>query len=255
MLAVYVPLYFGIILLSGLIAKNFGREFHAMSYWLGLLFLPVSVLAETLAFVIRVENTLFGFLQILLILSISNVALVTSTLHIIIYGERASLRENIRLTDDFFGKQKKIWKDELDGFPNLNNILDNLDDGRFVASLFDRGSFNLAVLWSCNLMEKIIDTAAEGIISKNPPRRPLFKKEDGGPQRYPLQLRNLGYEPRPEAGSKNEQIDIETLWHKIRNDVAHRNYKPTFHETYGALRILVSFTEEMPRVLQAWKTS
>ena len=253
MLWIYVPVYFGIILLSALAAKNSGREFHAMDYWLGLLFLLASVLAETFAFTAQVENTLFGFFQKLLMLSISNLALVVSILNIAVSGQRVSLRESVGLTDDFFGKQNKIWKDKLAGLPNLDKICDGLVDARFVAGLFDRGSFNLTVLWSCIVMEKIIDATADGIISKDPEKAVLFKTEDGRSQNYPRQLKNLGYESCRENGDKKKSLDVDTLWNVLRNKVAHRNYTPTFHETYGALRILVSFMKEMPKTLEAWR--
>lgn len=250
-LAFFAPFVFVLILVCALGAKNVSREFRPIGYYLGLLFLIASLLAETSAFLIRVENSLYGAFQILLVFSISIAAFVISTTHIAVWGQRVSLRESARLTDDFFKKKKEKWKNELAGFPNLNNILEGLDNGRFVADLFDSGSFNLVVLWSCNVMEKIIDAAAEGIISKEPPKRRLFKKEDGSSERYPLQLKNLGYDTDPENRNRDDQISIEALWHKIRNDVAHRNYRPTFFETYGALTILVSFMERMPKTLQS----
>lgn len=253
MLSFYVAVFLGLILFSALGAKNFAKEFHCIGYHLGLLFLFASVLAETATFLLHVENSLYGVFQILVVFCISTVAFVISTMHITVWGQRASLRVSAGLTNGFFRKQKKIWEHELGKFPNFNNILENLDDGQFVAGLFDRGSFNLVILWSCNVMEKIIDATVEGIISKDPTKRPVFKKEDGSRQRYPLQLKNLGYEIGSESENKGDQVSIEALWHKIRNDVAHRNIRPTFHETYGALTILVSFMEKMPKTLQAWK--
>jgi hypothetical protein len=151
------------------------------------------------------------------------------------------------------GKQKKVWEKKLADLPNLENILISIDSGRFVATLFDRGSFNLAVLWSCNLMEQIVDAVVAEIISRNPQRMEFFKKEDSGPVGYPKQLRNLGFKPSIEKNRKDEQITTEALWHKIRNDIAHRNYKPTFQQTSGTICILVSFMEEMPEILEAWK--
>jgi hypothetical protein len=102
-------------------------------------------------------------------------------------------------------------------------------------------------------MEKIIDAAADGIIQKDSLKRPLFKKEKGGPQRYPSQLRNLNYIQRQEMGRRNEQMNIDDLWDKVRNPIAHHNIKPTFDQTFGALIIFVSFIQEFPKTLQAWK--
>jgi hypothetical protein len=253
MLVVYVPTAFGLILISALGAKNFSKEFHCIGYHLGLLFLFTSVLAETSTFLLHVENSLYGAFQIIVVFSISTIAFVISTVHITVWGQRVSLRDSVGLTDDFFSKQKKIWKDELNGFPNSKKIIDSLDDGRFVASLFDSGFFNLTVLWSCNVMEKIIDAAADGIISKNPKKADLFKTKDGRSQNYPRQLKNLGYKYCQENDNESKSLDVDTLWNVLRNKIAHRNYKPTFHETYGTLRILVLFMKEMPRILQAWK--
>ena len=253
MLLNYVPLFIMLILISGLGSKNFGREVHNIGYFRGFVFLLASVLASTLAFTLRLENTWYGLFQFTLIFAISNFALVIAIVEVTIWGQRVSLRNSIGLTDEFFGKQKKVWKRELDGCPNSEEIVSGLDGGRYIASLFDRGSFNLAVLWSCNVMEKIIDAAADGIIQKDPLKRPLFKKEKGGSQRYPLQLRNLNYIHRQEMGRRNEQMSIDDLWDKVRNPIAHHNIKPTFDQTYVALIILVSFIQEFPKTLQAWK--
>jgi len=253
MLYIYIPLFIMLILTSGLGSKNFRREVHNMGYFRGFLFLLASVLASTLPFTLRLENTWYGLYQFHLTFAISNLTLVIAIVEVTIWGQRVSLRKNMRLNDDFFEKQKKVWEKNLEGFPNFKKIISNIDDGRFVAALFDRGSFNLVVLWSCNVMEKITDAVAEGITSKNPKNVTLFEKEDGRRERYPEQLKNLGYKLNAKDGNDTKQMTLEFLWHELRNDVAHRNYKPTFEETSGALNILVNFMEKMPETLQAWK--
>jgi len=253
MLLTYLPLFFVLILISGSASKNFFFEVPNMGYYRGFLFLIASALASTCPFIIRFENNWYGLSQLLLTFTISNLALTIAIVEVTIWGQRVSLREKIRLNDNFFRQQKKIWKKALEGFPNSEKIISSLYDSRFVAGFFDRGSFNLAVLWSCNVMETVTDAAAEGIISKNPQRKVLFKKEDNNRRGYPEQLENLGYKPHMEKCRKEEQIETKTLWHTIRRDIAHYNYKPTFQETYGAMSILVSFMKEMPDILQTWK--
>lgn len=154
----------------------------------------------------------------------------------------------------FFAKEKDRWKSEVGEFPNLDKILDSLDGGRFAAGLFDKGLFNLTILWSCNIMEEVVDAITEGIIIKSPEKKKLFRKESGSRLSYPLQLRSLGYE----FCQKNKnimQLNIDTLWHKVRNKIAHHNYKPTFDETNGTIVILTSFIKETPVILQKWKSS
>ncbi|MBX5328604.1 MAG: hypothetical protein QHH18_07500 [Candidatus Bathyarchaeota archaeon] len=152
------------------------------------------------------------------------------------------------MTDNFFIRQKEIWKNELKEFQNADKIIECLDDGRFIASLFDEGLFNLTILWSCNIMEKVIDAIVNEIIARNPEKRGLFRTEEGRPRNYPRQLENLGYK----YSAVNKLFDVDTLWNKIRNNIAHHNYKPTFDETYETLNILVSFTREMPKMLKSW---
>lgn len=67
---------------------------------------------------------------------------------------------------------------------------------------------------------------------------------------YPDRLRNLGYE----YSAEDKLFGVDILWNKIRNKIAHHNYKPTFDETYEALKILVSFTHTMPSILKTWLT-
>ena len=132
----------------------------------------------------------------------------------------------------------------------MEKITRAVEDSQFVATLFDRGSFNLAVLWSCNTMEQIIDTASKEIILRDSRKKELFRKEDNERLGYPRQFRNLGFKPHLEENRKEEQITLEVLWHEIRRDVAHYNYRPTFPQTCGAIHIFVDFIKEMPAILQ-----
>jgi hypothetical protein len=161
MLPFYVLLFIALVLTSGLASKNYvqTREVPNMGYFRGFLFLIASVLAAVTPFLFRFPQNLNGLFQFLLTFSISAVALIVAIVEVTVYGQRVSLRKSIQLDEDFFKKQKKIWEEKLEGFPNLEKMLDCVYNGRIVVSLFDRGSFNLAVLWSCNVMEEIIDTA------------------------------------------------------------------------------------------------
>ncbi len=186
-------------------------------------------------------------------MAVTDTALLLAILQITVLGQRVSLRRSVPLTDDFFKKQKEEWRNNLQGFPNLDEILRSLDDGQYIAGLFEKGSFNLAVLWSCSTIEKIIDSTADGIISITPEKTSLFRKQNGLPQHYPSQLKILGYSLKIEKQDNSEQMNIFTLW-ELRNKIAHDNYKPTFSETYCALTILVSVVHEFPKTLQSWKS-
>jgi len=255
MLLFYVPIFIALVLVSGLGSKNYEREIPNMGHFRGFLFLITSVLAAPLPFLLRFPNDLNGLFQFSLTFAISTLALTIAIIEVTVFGQRVSLRNKIGLTDDFFKNQKKVWKKNLEGFPNSEKIITCIEDGRFVATLFDRGSFNLTILWSCNIMEKTVDIVTEEIISEDLEKKTLPRKEDNRHLGYPKQLQNLGFKPNIKKNRKDEQITLEVLWHKIRNDIAHENYKPTFQEISGAISILVSFMKEMPGILQAWKSS
>ena len=244
-LIVYAVFYVGLILISGAFAKNVKREFHSMAWWLAYLLFLTSVLSLAFAIIAPFENTMLGFLKRLLIVVISEPAFLISIMTIAVYGQRASLRRNIGLNDRFFEEEKNRWKKEKTSFPNLNKILDSLNAGRFVISLFDKGLFNLTVLWSCNVMEKVTDAITEELINLNSSRREMFRKKSGFPLPYAQQLKNLGYSFHPRCRG---------LW-KIRNKIAHRNHKPTFEETNEALTILTLFARETPAILKKWLLS
>ena len=255
MLLFNVPMFFVLVLISSLGSKNFVREREVpnMGHFRAFLFLIVSALAIIFPFLVKFPNDMYGLFQFLLTFFISTLALSVAIVEVTVLGQRVSLRENIRLNDDFFKKQKKIWEKDLKGFPNSGRIIEKTDDGRFIPVFFDKGSFNLVVLWSCNVMEEIIDAAVDGIIQKDPTKKSTFKNERGGPQRYATQLKNLNYVHRQSAGRESEQMSIEDLWDKVRNQIAHHKYKPTFAQTFAALTIFIRFMEEFPKTLQSWK--
>lgn len=254
MVMIYLPFYSAVVVVSGFAAKNYRKEFHPMGWWSTLLLLFASVLSKM--FALTAPFSPIGFfsplLQSLFVLGISESAFVVSLISVVVIGHRASLRVHVGLDDKFFEREKKRWQSELDRFPNLDKILEGLDGGRYVASLFDSGFFNLTILWCCNVMEEVIDAIAEGIIVMTPEKKALFRTEKGRRCGYPLQLRNLGYKSHLKR-QKEKEFNVVTLWHKVRVKIAHRNYKPTFNETNETLKILISFMKEMPIILPNWK--
>ena len=244
-LIIYAVFYVGLVLISGAFAKNVKREFHSMAWWLAYLLFLTSVLSKAFAVIAPFENTMLGFLKRLLIVMISEPAFLISMMTIAVFGQRTSLRRNTGLNDNFFDEERNRWKKEVRGFPNLNKILDSLSGGRFVVGLFDKGLFNLTVLWSCNVIEEVTDAITEEIIILNSKRRKMFRKKSGFPLYYPQQLKNLGYSFHQRCHG---------LW-EIRNKIAHRNYKPTFEETNEALTILILFARETPANLKKWLLS
>jgi len=252
LLIIYVPSYVGVILVTAGFTKNIKAEIHPMPSWLAYLLLYTSALSKAFAFVATFPDVYFffpPFTQRLLILLISETALLASLVTIVVLGQRSSIRNSVGLDNKFFDKEKDRWKDEVKDFPNFDKILESLDGGRFAADLFDKGLFNLTILWSCNVMEEAIDAITDGIISENPDSKSKFRKKEGRRKPYPVQLKNLGYNSIVKH-QKNEEFDVYKLWNVVRNKIAHHNYKPTFNETKETLKILISFVKATPKILQ-----
>ena len=256
LLIIYIPPYIGLILITAIFTKNL-IEFHPMAPMLAYLLLFTSALSKAFAYVAPFPNVYFffpPFVQRLSVLFISEGALLASLITIVVLGQRISLRNSVGLSDKIFDKEKDRWKSEVEEFPNFDKILESLDGGRFVPGLFDKGFFNLTILWSCNVMEEVIDAIAEGVVNKNPEKKILFRNEKGFRLPYPSQMKNLGYEFCQKSQNK-VQLNVENLWQKVRNRIAHHNYRPTFDETNETLKILISFVIETPTILQKWSSS
>ena len=252
-LFVYVPLIFVFIIFSPITSKNILRENNTMSYGKNFVFLVSAFLASLTPSLINFENSIFGATQLLTITTITSIALPLSSIQMLTLGQRVSIREHLKFTDDLFKKQKESWKEKVASFPNYDEIIQNFDQGKYIPDLFDRGSFNLVILWSCIFMEKIIDASIEGIVSKNHEVESFFKRKNGSRKSYPVKLKNLTFGMNSNICNKKEGITSEFLWHSLRNDIAHRNTRPTFTETYATLCYLLTFIQEMPNVLQEWK--
>jgi len=251
LLIIYLPGYVGVILVTAGFTKNIKRENHPMPSWLAYLLLYTSALSKALSFVATFPDVYFffpPFLQRLTVLIISETALLASLITIVILGQRSSIRDSVGLDNKFFDKEKDRWKDEVEDFPNLDKILEGLDGGHFIADLFDKGFFNLTILWSCNVIEEVIDAITDGIISENPENKSKFRNKEGRRKPYPVQLKNLGYISIIKH-PKDEEFDVKKLWHEVRNKIAHHNYTPTFHETNETLKILISLVKATPQIL------
>ena len=111
MLFIYVPLFVMMTLFSGLAAKNYGSEMHNIGYYRGFLFLAASALASVTPFVlIKPLSSLNALFQYFLTFTIATVALI-AIVEVTVWGQRASLRRSMKLDQNFFKKQKKVWKE------------------------------------------------------------------------------------------------------------------------------------------------
>jgi hypothetical protein len=250
--AMYIFVFLSAIISSAIFSKNLSfskkpHEFQALNNWISYFFLVSSCLAFTFTFIVLYQKNALGILQFSLVYAVSTLTLIISIIEISVASQRYSVRRNLGLTQEALNKQMKIWKESLVDFPNHQELISSVDDCRYVITLFDRGSFNLAVLWLCNTMEQTIDAATKGIISENIQRRDVFRKE-GKPKAYSTQLETFGFKI-----NKSNEISIGTLWHEIRVNVAHHNFSPDFKQTCGAINILLAFVTEMPGILQAWR--
>lgn len=257
MLYAYIPLFVMLVFLSALWSKNlsFGREVPSMGHSRLFLFSLASVMASLAPFkVSQPADPLQATVQFLILYGISTLTLTVAIVEITIYGHRISLRESMELTVDSFKKQKKVWSEKLAGFPNSDNIVNCIDGAPAVTELFDHGSFGLALLWSCAVMEQTIDAVADGVISKEPSKREIFRHKNNFRKASLEQMENLGFCPDLSKSRDDEKITLKTLY-SVRNDFAHRNIRPTFQQTFGAMATLKSFIEKIPEILQGMKMS
>jgi len=237
--------YVVIVILTGLFSKNL-IIFHPMDLLFSWFFIITSIISLVFCFVAKFPEPPLGIFQMLLIMLIAIISFDFSSINIIVLSHRRSLREKFGLKDHFFENQKERWKTKLEGFPNHSKIIECLGQGRYIPVLFDRGYFNLTVLWCCSLIEEVVDEIADGILEKNPEKTSLFKRNDGRKLPYVKQLENLGYKP----SFKGKYL--RNLWEVwgIRNKVAHRNYQPSFVETADTVEFFICFVNEIPIVLE-----
>jgi hypothetical protein len=65
-------------------------------------------------------------------------------------------------------------------------------------------------------------------------------------------MENIYFCPDLSKNRRDEKITIKDLY-EARNDFTHRNIRPTFQQTFGAMATLKSFIEELPEILQKLK--
>jgi hypothetical protein len=231
---------------SGSLLDRLG--FQELGFLSAILLFAVSSFSKAFALFTPFEATYLGSTGRVLAGVISELAFLWALLSILVFAQRNSIRDSVGLRNKFFIEEKVRWAKELDGFPNLNNILDSVNEGQIVKDLFDRGLYSLTILWSCNVMEETVDEIATAIISENPKSEIRFKQNNKRIT-YPNQLKNLGYK----SYQAKKKPNVFTLW-ETRNQIAHRNRLPTYEETRNAMEIIVSFTREMPMILANWKS-
>ena len=185
MLYIHVPLFVTLLMVSGFGSKNMSprahkREIHSMGPIRVFLFTLISVMASVAPFIVsQPSDPWLAPAQYPLLYGISTLALTIAVVEITIYGQRISLRTSLGLTDDFFKNQKEIWAEKLADFPNSDNIVNCLDGVPAVTASFDHGSFGLALLLSFAVMEQTLDEVAEGVLSREPEKRGIFRHKKG----------------------------------------------------------------------------
>jgi hypothetical protein len=242
------------IAISSLCAKNFRRnEVQGIPQYIALLFFIISFLGFGFYLIYPYENSIIGVFESALLFGLSSLAIFVSAFIMGLRGQRVHLRSRIGLDDNFIGRQKELWTQQLQGFPNASNIIKELDSGKRIASLFDRGSFDLAILWSCSVMEGVINATIKEICKRDSDKRRLFRTPEGIPMSPHNKLAVFNYTHKYRPCRKKEEITTKTLWKELRNPIAHDTKAISFEETYGALMIFVSFLEEFPKTLIAWQ--
>jgi hypothetical protein len=251
MLYAYMPLFVILVILSAIWSKNMsGKEVHSMGHFRVFLFSLASVMASLAPFTVsKPSDPWLATSEFLLLYGISTLALTIAVVEITVYGQRISLRNSMKLDAEFFKKQKKTWAEKLTDFPNSDDIISRVDGAKAVPQLFDSGSFGLALLWSWAVMEQTLDAVAEGAISKEPATRKIFRHKNDFRKPYLEQMENLGFCPDLSKSRDDEKITLEEFY-SARNAFAHRNIRPTFQQTFGAMATLKSFVEEMPEILK-----
>ena len=108
----YAPLFVALVIVSGFGSKNMSshtRETWSMGRFRVFLFSVISVMSTAVPFTIRQpSDPWLATGQYLLLFSISAIALTLAVTEITVDGQRISLRNSMKLTEDFFKNQKKI---------------------------------------------------------------------------------------------------------------------------------------------------
>jgi len=233
----YLPFSLVFILITGAISKNNKRQFHLMNWKLSIIMLIGSAFSKGFALVAPFNNSVLGFFQRMFVLSLSELMLLFSLLSIIINSQRQSLRSHIGLDNGFF-------KNKISA---LNKKIDDSSIKEKISEIIDEGYFNVTVLWSCNLIEKLTDELIERIIHTNSSREKDFRNDDGKWLSYPKKINKLGFSYKGQI-IDDKEFSEKIMWHKIRNRIAHHNYLPSYIETEETLKMLIKFIQKIPHL-------
>jgi hypothetical protein len=253
----YIPYLFVtvfVVLISAFLSKNQNRkntEFLPMGYITIIASIFMSGISIYFSFIFRPENPLFSVIINTVIMVFAQAFMAYSLLNLFVIGSRSSVLYSIDVKTEIIKKSVEKWEKELN-IPNSTKIISHLEECKYLIDLFEKGFFNLTVVWSCNIIGNVMDDATEVIISECPEKLRLFriKKIDKigneflTTERYPVQLTNIGFNVQ----RNSKEFNLEMLWH-IRNDIAHRNSKPTFFQTIETLKVLMAFLDEGPKLL------
>jgi hypothetical protein len=252
---IYCVVLFFLVIISAFFSKNMlGKieEFNPIGSKSSLALVFLSSISIFFSFTFKQGDALNYMIIDGIVFASAQVTLTYGIVNIVVIGHRASVIDKMNLKNNFFKKAAERWKIEINDLPEIEKILENLNQGKYVTQFYERGSFDLVILWSCSMMSNIINSATEPIIAKFPEKKMLFRQlrvnkayeEFIDFERCPIQLSHLGLD------STNSKFNLQNIW-KVRNDIAHRNIKPTFSQTIETLEVLVTFTNDMPKLVKA----
>lgn len=229
------------------------EEFHPLGFKSCVAMIFLSSISIFFSFIFKQGEPLLYLVLDSITFVFAEIALTYSIVNIVVIGHRASIIDNIKIKEKYFAKAIEKWKLELSDFPQIEKIIENLNGGKYVTQFFERGSFDLVILWSCSIMSNIVNLTTEPIIAKFPEKEKLFRQTKVTRshetyidfERCPVQLSNLGFN-----SCRNNKFNLNDLW-ETRNNIAHRTIKPSFSETIETLKVLVAFTDDLPQLLKA----
>lgn len=154
-----------LMFLSGLSAQS--AKFHPMGNLPSVLFLCSSWCSLLLArILIGVSQYL---LQGIIVFSLGIIGLFMSFVSICVQSQRQSKLLSMRFDKGFLDEMEKNWRERLKGHPaECEKIASDIRMAKHVLKFFEDGLFNIAVLWSCNIVEEIVDVLTELIIDQDP---------------------------------------------------------------------------------------
>jgi hypothetical protein len=214
-----------LVVFSGLPAQK--AMFHPMGDLFSVVFLYTSIFS---LFAARLLSSYLLAFTMALFLGV--IGLVLSLLSVCVRSQRRSKLLSLKIDEGFFNEMEKSWSEKLKNHPEAcEKIASDIRLSKDVLKFFEDGMFSLAVLWSCNTVEKVVDEITDLMVAQDPRSKQQLLNEKGGRLPYPKRLQFFGF-PKEES---------EEIWHELRNKIAHHNYVPNFRETCKAIEFLRSF--------------